>query len=462
MAGTFAVVLAAGQGTRMKSKKHKVLHELCGKPMIRHLLDTLQDAGFDRKIVVVGKLKEQVMDTLGDYEYAIQEEQLGTGHAVMMAQDKLANEQGTTLVCAGDTPILKKETLQAMVEHHKAEGAAVTVLTAVADNPFGYGRIVRDPATGHVVKIVEQKDASEEEKAIREINSSVYLFDNQALAEALGKIDNQNAQGEYYLTDCLSVLVQAGRKATAYITDDANEIQGINDRLQLAAANRIVRERILERHMRNGVTIVDPANTYIDTDVVIGADTVLQPGCVLEGKTVIGEDCAIGPDSHLIDVTVGDGVTIKHSVLVEAHVERGATVGPFAYLRPQAHIGPNAKIGDFVEIKNSKIGAGTKVSHLTYIGDAQVGENVNVSCGTITVNYDGFNKHKTIIGDNSFIGCNTNLVAPVTLGHDAFVAAGSTITDDVPDGAFAIARQRQTTKEDYTEKLQTKLRENKQ
>ncbi|ASS77010.1 UDP-N-acetylglucosamine diphosphorylase/glucosamine-1-phosphate N-acetyltransferase [Tumebacillus algifaecis] len=460
MAGTFAVVLAAGMGTRMKSKKHKVLHEICGKPMIQHMLDTLTATGFDRKVIIVGALKEQVMDRIGEQEYAVQAEQLGTAHAVMMAQDKLGQEEGLTLVCAGDTPIIRQETLQAMLRAHEASGAAVTVLTAVVDNPFGLGRIIRDEA-GNVLRIVEEKDASDEERKIQEINSSVFLYDNQLLFHALGQIDNNNAQGEYYLPDCLEVLRREGHKVNAYVTDDPREIQGINDRAQLAIANEIIRERIALTHMKNGVTIVDPKATYIDAGVVIGADSVLLPGTVLEGTTVIGEDCKIGPNAHLVNVTVQDGVRIQHSVLTDAVVENSATVGPYAYLRPKAHIGAGAKIGDFVEIKNAVIGAGSKVSHLSYIGDAEIGSGVNVGCGTITVNYDGVNKHKTIVGDDSFIGCNSNLVAPVTLGKKVYVAAGSTITDDVPDGALAIARERQVNKAGYTDKLEARLKEHK-
>lgn len=461
MAGTYAVVLAAGQGTRMKSSTHKVLHPICGKPMIQHMLDTLTETGFDRQIVVVGKLKEQVMEALGDLEYAVQAEQLGTAHAVMMARPALEGLAGTTLICAGDTPIIRGETLRAMHEHHKASGAAVTVLTAVVDNPFGLGRIIRDEQ-GNVLRIVEEKDATEAERAVREINSSVFLYDNKLLFDALSKIDNNNAQGEYYLTDCLEVVRREGHKVTAFITNDPKEIQGVNNRAQLAIANQIIRERLAELHMMNGVTLIDPNNTYIDAGVVIGNDTVILPGTVLEGKTVIGSGCVVGPNAHLTNAQVADDVEIKHSVLSDCVVEAGATVGPFAYLRPKAHIGAKAKIGDFVEIKNAKIGAGTKVSHLSYIGDAEFGENINVGCGTITVNYDGFNKHKTIVGQDTFIGCNSNLVAPVTIGKNAYVAAGSTITDNVPDGALAIARERQTTKENYTDKLEARLRDQKE
>ncbi|TCP52708.1 bifunctional UDP-N-acetylglucosamine pyrophosphorylase/glucosamine-1-phosphate N-acetyltransferase [Tumebacillus sp. BK434] len=460
MAGTYAVVLAAGMGTRMKSKKHKVLHEICGKPMIQHMLDTLTATGFDRKVIIVGASKEQVMETLGEQEYAVQAEQLGTAHAVMMAQDKLGHEEGLTLVCAGDTPIIRQETLERMLLAHKASGAAVTVLTAVVENPFGLGRIIRDDA-GNVLRIVEEKDASAEERLVREINSSVFLYDNQLLFHALGQIDNNNAQGEYYLPDCLEVLRREGHKVNAFVTDDPREIQGINDRAQLAIANEIIRERIALTHMKNGVTFIDPKNTYIDAGVEIGADTVIWPGTVLQGNTVIGADCTIGPNAHFVNVTVQDGVTVKHSVLTDAVVENQAAVGPFAYLRPKAHIGAGAKIGDFVEIKNATIGAGSKVSHLSYIGDAEVGAGVNVGCGTITVNYDGVKKHKTIIGDNTFVGCNSNLVAPVTLGQNVYVAAGSTVTADVPDGALAIARERQVNKEGYTEKLQARLKQEK-
>jgi bifunctional UDP-N-acetylglucosamine pyrophosphorylase / glucosamine-1-phosphate N-acetyltransferase len=460
MAGTYAVILAGGVGSRMKSKTHKVLHEICGKPMIQHMLDTLDATGFDRKIVIVGKWRDQVMGALGDLEYAVQEEQLGTAHAVMMAKEQLAGETGLTLICAGDTPIIRSSTIEKMLAAHKSSGVALTVLTAIVDNPFGLGRIIRDE-NGNVLRIIEEKDATDEQRHIREINSSVFLVDNQVLFAALDKVDNNNAQGEYYLTDCLEVIRNAGHQIGAFVTDDPKEIQGINDRAQLAIANAIIRERIARTHMMNGVTILDPAHTYIETGVVIGADTVLLPGTVLEGRTVIGGGCTIGPNSHLTNSTIGDEVSVQHSVLNDCVVENAATVGPFAYLRPKAHIAKGAKIGDFVEIKNAKIGEGSKVSHLSYIGDAEVGSGVNVGCGTITVNYDGVNKHKTIIGNDTFIGCNSNLVAPVTVGNDVYVAAGSTITQDVPDGALAVARERQTNKEGYTAKLQARLREQK-
>ncbi|MGZ4122273.1 MAG: bifunctional UDP-N-acetylglucosamine diphosphorylase/glucosamine-1-phosphate N-acetyltransferase GlmU, partial [Tumebacillaceae bacterium] len=343
MAGTYAVVLAGGVGSRMKSKKHKVLHPICGKPMIQHMLDTLEATGFDRKIIVIGKWREQVQEALGGtYEYAVQEEQLGTAHAVMMAKEQLANETGLTLICAGDTPIIRQSTIEKMLVAHKASNATATVLTAIVDNPFGLGRILRDE-NGNVQGIVEEKDASAEQRLIREINSSVYLVDNQALFAALDKIDNNNAQGEYYLTDLVKVLLSEGHRFGAFVTDDPKEIQGINDRGQLAVANAIIRERIAQTHMANGVTILDPANTYIETDVQIGADTVLLPGTVLEGRTVIGEACTIGPNSHLTNVTIGDEVTVQHSVLNDSVVEDGASVGPFAYLRPKAHIAKGAK-----------------------------------------------------------------------------------------------------------------------
>jgi len=457
MAGTYAVVMAAGMGTRMKSKTHKVLHPICGKPMIQHMLDTLEETGFDRKIVVVGKLKEQVMAALGEHEYAVQEEQLGTAHAVMTARPLIGDQEGMTLICAGDTPIIRASTIRKMLQHHQASGAACTVLTAVVDNPFGLGRIVRDEA-GHVLRIVEEKDATPEERKICEINSSVFLYDNKVLFDALSKIDNDNAQGEYYLTDCLEVVRNEGLKVGAYITDEPTEIQGINNRAQLAIANEIIRKRLAVEHMMNGVTILDPANTYIDAGVVIGADTVILPGTMIEGTTAIGSGCVIGPNAHLVNMTVGDDVEIKHSVVSDSVVEAEATVGPFAYLRPKSVIGKGVKIGDFVEIKNAKIGEGSKVSHLSYIGDAEVGTNVNVGCGTVTVNYDGIAKHLTKIGKDSFIGCNSNLVAPVTIGDNVYVAAGSTITKDVPQGALAIAREKQTNKEGYTAKLEARLR----
>ncbi|GAA4722345.1 bifunctional UDP-N-acetylglucosamine diphosphorylase/glucosamine-1-phosphate N-acetyltransferase GlmU [Brevibacillus fulvus] len=453
MANLHAVVLAAGQGTRMKSKLYKVLHPVCGKPMVQHVVDTLDLLRVEDVIVVVGHGAEAVRTTIGDrVTYALQSEQLGTGHAVKQAVPFLTDKQGTTMILYGDVPLLSAETLKALVERHIEQNAAATVLTAMVEDPTGYGRIVRDE-TGALLRIVEHKDASLAEREIREINTGIYCFDNEKMLKVLSELKNDNAQREYYITDCIGLLHHAGEKVDAFIAADAQETMGVNDRVQLAEAESYMRKRINQAHMRNGVTIIDPATTYIDADVTIGADTVILPGTYLRGKTVIGEDCKIGPQTELNDVTVGDGVNISYSVLFDAKVGVHAVVGPFAYVRPGSEIGESVKIGDFVELKNAKIGKGSKIPHLSYVGDAEVGSGVNIGCGTITVNYDGAKKQKTMIGDNAFIGCNTNLIAPVQIGKDAYIAAGSTINQDVPDEAMAIARERQTNKLGYAAKL---------
>lgn len=454
-----AVVLAAGQGTRMKSQRHKVLHPVCGKPMIRHLLDAQQKAGISRRIVVIGSLGEQVQAALqNEVEFVWQKEQLGTGHAVMQVAPLLEGEEGITLVCNGDTPLITPESITNLLKLHTEQGASATVLTGIVDNPFGYGRIIRNE-DGAVLRIVEEKDASPEEKSVCEINSGTYCFDTHSLLEALQQLTNDNAQGEYYITDCLDILRQQGKRVSAYSVEDANEILNINDRVQLAMVENILRDQVRLRHMRNGVTLVDPAAVYIEVDVEIGADTILYPGTVLSGKTVIGKGCEIGPNTQITNCTLGDGCVATQSVLTDSTFGSGVNIGPFAYVRPGSTINDKVKIGDFVEVKNSTIGAGTKIPHLSYIGDADVGSGTNIGCGTITVNYDGKAKHRTVVGNNSFIGCNANLVAPVTVGNDTYVAAGSTITDNVPDGALAIARERQVVKEGYTAKLEARLRD---
>ncbi|QDX91967.1 bifunctional UDP-N-acetylglucosamine diphosphorylase/glucosamine-1-phosphate N-acetyltransferase GlmU [Brevibacillus laterosporus] len=454
-----AVILAAGQGTRMKSKLYKVLHPVCGKPMVQHVVDTLASMQVNDVVVVVGHGADKVRDTLQDrVQYAMQAEQLGTAHAALQAKDFLQGQEGTTLLLYGDVPLLSKETLAKLLAYHEEQNAAATVLTALMADPTGYGRIVRNESN-EVLRIVEHKDATDVERNIAEINTGIYCFDNKKLWETLSKVKNDNVQSEYYITDCVGILREAGEKVSAYAAVDPDETMGVNDRVQLSEAEAYMRKRIAIEHMRNGVTIIDPASTYIEADVVIGADTIIEPNSYLRGKTVIGTDCKIGPQTELTNMQVADCVSITYSVLVDSQVDEQATVGPFAYVRPQTHIGPKVKIGDFVELKNAKIGAGSKVPHLSYLGDAEIGQGVNVGCGTISVNYDGAKKHKTIVGDRSFIGCNSNLVAPVTVGHDAYVAAGSTINQDVPDGAFAIARERQTNKLDYAVKLPRKQSE---
>ncbi|MEW9672677.1 bifunctional UDP-N-acetylglucosamine diphosphorylase/glucosamine-1-phosphate N-acetyltransferase GlmU [Ammoniphilus sp. 3BR4] len=452
----YAVVLAAGQGTRMKSKLYKVLHPVCGKPMVQHIVDRLQALAMDEIVVIVGHGADKVKEQLGSaIHYAFQEKQLGTAHAVMMSSELLKDKQGTTVVVTGDTPLIKQETLQQLMSHHAETQAAATVLTTVLPDATGYGRIVRNDKE-HVERIVEHKDTNEAERQIKEISTGIFCFDNQKLFAALKQVNNDNSQGEYYLPDVIGILKKQNEIISAFLTEDAEDGMGVNDRVQLAQAEQIMRRRINEGHMRNGVSIIDPSATYIEADVVIGADTVIQPGSFLRGKTVIGEDCLIGPNADLSHTQVESGVAVQYSVISDSTIRKQASVGPFAYIRPGSEVGEHVKVGDFVELKNTRLGNHSKVSHLSYLGDAEVGENVNVGCGTVTVNYDGVKKHKTIIGDHSFIGCNANLVAPVSVGQGSYVAAGSTVTQDVPDGALAIARERQSNKEGYANKLLSK------
>jgi len=449
----FAVVLAAGQGTRMKSKLYKVLHPVCGKPMVEHVVDNVRLLNVDRIVSIVGHGAEMVKDHLGEKsEYVLQAEQLGTAHAVQQAEQLLGSLDGTTLVVCGDTPLIRPETLQALYEYHHEQNAKATILTAVAETPFGYGRIIRNEQ-GQVEQIVEQKDATEEQQLVKEINTGTYCFDNKALFEALKQVKNENAQGEYYLPDVIEILKKQGDIVSAFATNDFNEILGVNDRVALSQAEEIMRNRINEKHMRNGVTIINPQNTHISIEAVIGRDTIIKPGVIIEGNTVIGEDCVIGPNSQIVDSQIGDRTTVFNSVVLNSSVGEDTAIGPFAHIRPDSNLGNHVKIGNFVEVKKSTLGNDTKVSHLSYIGDAEVGNDVNIGCGSITVNYDGKNKYKTIIEDNVFVGCNSNLVAPVKIGEGSFIAAGSTITKEVPKDALAIARARQENKLDYAKKL---------
>ena len=453
MDARYAIILAAGKGTRMKSKLYKVLHPVSGQPMVEHIINRVSETNPDQIITIVGHGAEQVKAQLGERsEYALQAEQLGTGHAVLQAASFLQGKEGTTLVISGDTPLLTTETLNNLFEYHQGKNASATILTAQAEDPTGYGRIIRDHI-GIVEKIVEQKDTTPEEALVQEINTGTYCFDNQALFEALNKVGTDNAQGEYYLTDIIEILKDAGKTVAAYQTEDFDESMGVNDRIALAKANELMRQRINKMHMVNGVSFVDPATTYIDAGVEIGSDTVIEAGVQLQGKTVIGSDCVIGAHSRIVDSVIEDHVVVEHSVIEKSLLKSHADVGPFAHLRPKAEIGEGVHIGNFVEVKNAEIGKNTKVGHLTYVGDATLGEEINVGCGVVFVNYDGKNKHRTTIGDHSFIGSNANIIAPVEIAKNTSVAAGSTITEDIPEYAMAIARARQVNKEEYAKKL---------
>ncbi|WP_046173306.1 bifunctional UDP-N-acetylglucosamine diphosphorylase/glucosamine-1-phosphate N-acetyltransferase GlmU [Domibacillus indicus] len=453
MTNIYAVILAAGQGTRMKSKLYKVLHPVCGKPMVEHVIDQISGLHTKQIVTIVGHGAEKVKAQLGDRSaYALQEEQLGTAHAVIQARALLEGKEGCTLVVCGDTPLIQTSTMESLVRHHEKTGAKATILTAHAENPAGYGRIIRG-ADGSVTRIVEHKDASEQERAVKEINTGTYCFDNKALFDALKHVSNENVQGEYYLPDVIEILKEAGEMVSAYQTESFEETLGVNDRVALSEAERLMRARINEQHMRAGVTIIDPQNTYIGPDVVIGSDTVIHPGTVLSGSTSIGEDCIIGPNSEVRECEVGNRTVIRQSAAFDSQIGSDVNIGPFAHIRPQSSLADDVKIGNFVEIKKASFGKGSKASHLSYIGDAEVGSSVNIGCGTITVNYNGKDKFLTTIEDGAFIGCNSNLIAPVTVKKGAYVAAGSTITDEVPEESMAIARARQVNKENYVQKI---------
>ncbi|SHF13222.1 UDP-N-acetylglucosamine pyrophosphorylase [Desulforamulus putei DSM 12395] len=447
-----AVILAAGKGTRMKSDLPKVLHRVCGRPMLGHVLNAVVGAGVTKTVVVAGFGAQQVIDFLGDNATVVlQEEQLGTAHALQQAEGEFARYTGDLLVVCGDTPLLRASTLARLARTHRESGAVATLLTAEMADPTGYGRVIRT-AAGNVSRIVEQKDASPEELLVQEINTGVYCFKAPGLFEALKEISPANAQGEYYLTDIIQIFVQRGLTVQAVTLEDPREVQGINDRIQLSRAEKILRRRVLEELMIQGVTVMDPDNTYVDQDVKIGRDTVILPFTFLQGKTEIGSHCIIGPGSKITDCVIGDHVKIEYSVLAGSDIGSHTVIGPYAYIRPGTVIGEHARVGDFVEIKKSTVGNGSKIPHLSYVGDAIIGEKVNVGAGTITCNYDGKNKHQTILEDGAFIGSNTNLVAPVKVGRNAVVAAGSTITKDVPAHALGVARERQTNLADWAKK----------
>ncbi|WP_438450506.1 bifunctional UDP-N-acetylglucosamine diphosphorylase/glucosamine-1-phosphate N-acetyltransferase GlmU [Lactobacillus kitasatonis] len=449
----YVVVLAAGKGTRMKSKLYKVLHKVCGKTMVEHVVDAARGVNPAKIVTVVGTGAGEVEKVLdGKSDFAFQETQLGTGDAVMTAKEELGDKDGATLVVTGDTPLFTTETFDELFKYHAEKGNAATVLTAEAPNPFGYGRIIRDDQ-GNVLRIVEQKDGKPEELKVKEINTGVFCFDNKKLFEALKHVDNNNAQGEYYLTDVLEILRNSGERVGAYKMPDFSESLGVNDRIALAQATKTMQRRINEEHMRNGVSFIDPDTAYIDAGVKIGNDTVIEGNVVIKGNTEVGSDCHITNGSRIVDSKIGNNVTITSSTLQEAEMEDNTDIGPNSHLRPKAVIRKGAHIGNFVEIKKAEIGEDSKVGHLTYVGDATLGKDINVGCGTIFSNYDGVKKFHTNVGDHAFIGAGSTLIAPINVADHAFIAADSTITKDVNKYDMAIARGRQVNKPDYWHKL---------
>lgn len=444
-----SVILAAGMGTRMKSKMPKVIHKVCGKELVKWVIDASKDAGAENVVTVIGHKADMVKPTIEAVsETVIQAEQKGTGHAVMQASNQIKAASGCVVVLNGDTPLIRAETIKKAIEYHKEQGNSATVITAVLPDATGYGRIVRG-FDGSVIKIVEQKDASDKEKKIKEINSGMYIFDSDSLISALDKITPNNAQGEYYLTDTIEILCSEHKRIGGYAIEDNDEIRGINNRMQLAEAEEIMQVRINKKHMENGVTIINPSSVFISAEAEIGQDTIIASNVTISGNTKIGCDCVIEMGCKIENSIICDGVTVTSSVILYSEIQEGTNVGPFAYVRPHCVVGKNVKVGDFVEIKNAVIGDGTKISHLTYLGDTDIGKNVNFGCGTVTCNYDGKDKFRCKVGDNVFVGCNTNLVAPVQVNEGAYIAAGSTITDNVPEKNLAIARARQVNKDNW-------------
>lgn len=437
-----ALVLAAGAGTRMKSDLPKVAHELLGKALVRWVVDAAREAGCTEVVTVLGHGREFVAPLVRDTVIAIQEEQLGTGHAIMIARDHLEGRTGSLVVLSGDSPLIRAETIATLARMRKETEASVCVLTQIADTPFGYGRVVRDEQ-GHVLRIVEQKDCTPEEALLRECNSGIYCFDIPTLLDCLDRLSTENAQGEYYLTDVIEICVNDGRLVSALVVDDAAEALGVNSRRQLAQATKHMQQRINDFHLDNGVTMIDPDLVWIGPGVVIESDVELLPLTYLSGETIIGKGTVVGPNSRVIDAKIGRNCTIDETIIFDAELEDNVVCGPRAYLRPGTYMCTGSKAGTHVEIKKSRIGTDAKVPHLSYIGDATLGHDVNIGAGAITCNYDGVDKHPTVIGDGAFIGSDTMLVAPVTVGAGAVTGAGSVIAKDVPDDALALERNEQ-------------------
>ncbi len=451
-----AVILAAGEGTRMKSNTPKVLHKVCGVPMLSYVIDAARDAGAQKIVVVIGSGADEVTNTFKDkhIEFVVQAEQKGTGHALMQARNAVKNDPLIVVLC-GDMPLITKQSISGMVETHKKNEAFATVMTSKVSDPKGYGRIIRDG--NRIVAIREHRDASLREKAICEINSGLYCFDTEAVFSALTKVEDKNDQGEYYLTDVIEILNRDKKTVISYETADPNELIGVNDRCQLANAQSAMQKRIINGLMQQGVTFINPDSSIVEQNVKIGRDTVIYPSVFLEGNTCIGDGCVIIGSTRIKDSQIGNHVEITMSQIQESIIEDNVKIGPFANLRPGCRVCTGAKIGDFIEIKNSSVGEGAKVPHLSYVGDADIGRNSNIGAGVIFVNYDGYKKHRTIVEDGAFIGCNSNIVAPVTIRSGAYVAAGSTVTQEVPKDSLAIARARQENKLDWVKKREEKL-----
>ena len=442
-----SIILAAGEGTRMKSRLPKVLHNVCGKPILEYVINASKDAEVERNIVIIGHGGEKIEEHFKNEPIIFRTQPIGegvpygTGFAVKQALD-LIEDSATVIILYGDTPLIKTDTVNKLIKYHKEENNGGTVLTAILEDVTGYGRIIREE-NGNISKIVEHRDATPSEQLIKEINSGIYCFDGALLKLALNEINNNNAQGEYYVTDVIGILKDKGYKVGAYVIEDSVEIHGVNSRIQLAFSETIMRDRINRKFMVDGVTIIDPLNTYIDNSVEIGMDTIIYPGVTIQGNTTIGENCIIKPNTRIKSSIIHDGVVIESSLIEDSLVEEGSCIGPNAHLRPKSHIGKEVKIGNFVEVKNAYIGDMSKAGHLSYIGDATIGKNVNIGCGVIFVNYDGKDKFHTNIGDNAFVGSNCNLVAPLEVESWAYIAAGSTITKNVESGALSIARGEQ-------------------
>lgn len=451
-----SIILAAGEGTRMKSKLPKVLHRVCGKPILEYVINASKKSKIDKNIVIIGHGGDAIREYFKDKSVIFKEQPLGedvpygTGFAVMQAEDEI-NDEDTVVILCGDTPLMTEDSIKILLDYHKGNKLYGTVLTTLLDDARGYGRIKRDK-DGNISKIVEDKDATDLEKEIKEINSGVYCFNGKILKMFLKRLDNNNAQNEYYITDIIGILKDEGYSLGACVIEDKDEIHGVNSREQLSFSESLMRSRINKRHMSQGVTIINPENTYIQEDINIGRDTIIYPGAFLEGATIIGEDCIIRGNTRIVDSVINDRVVIESSVIEESVVESSTSIGPNAHLRPKSHLGKNVHIGNFVEVKNAHIGDYSKAGHLAYIGDAIVGEHVNIGCGVIFVNYNGREKFQTIVGDRAFIGSNANLVAPLKINDWGYIAAGSTITKEVEEGALSIERAVQKNIEGWVEK----------